>query len=397
MIDAVRADTLVIREQELKEVAFSLAVEQDLWSLSLDTHWLRTDLTLPRDGRRAHLNVEYLNLDRLPEFNLSEDDRQSELDFPLMDVTLSNLFQSDQRLGDLAFELHGQGSVVTVQSITGELAKIRLRPERPGRLVWHRGEGEYTELQASLNFEDLGQTLEYFGYQRIVETGGGDFDLDLLWPGAPQEFSLREGQGSMQVNIGSGSFLEASSGAEGALRVVSILNLADIVRRLSLSQMFDSGIPFDSVNGEIYLHGGTLEVVHMDVKGGSSFQFNGVSDIESQSLAGELVATLPVANNLPWIAALAASLPVAAGVFVVSRIFNRQMNRLSSAVYTISGSWNDPRVKFDRIFDNTTQGATGAELRGAGPVGGAATGAAAGKKVPSGVVEIPATTQPDSP
>ena len=158
------------------------------------------------------------------------------------------------------------------------------------------------------------------------------------------------------MEIDKGSFLEVSSGASGALRVVSILNLADIVRRLSLSQMFESGIPFDSVKGEIYLHGGTIEVARMDVTGGSSFQFSGVSDVKSQSLDGELVATLPVANNLPWVAALTAGLPIAAGVFVVSKVFKKQMNRLSSAVYSIGGFWDDPEVKFDHIFDDTSQG-----------------------------------------
>ena len=98
----------------------------------------------------------------------------------------------------------------------------------------------------------------------------------------------------------------------------------------------------------------------MDVKGGSSFQFSGVSDVAAQSLQGELVATLPVANNLPWMAALAASLPVAAGVFVVSKVFNKQMNRLSSAVYSIDGTWDDPKVKFDHIFDDSKRRAKSA-------------------------------------
>lgn len=52
--------------------------------------------------------------------------------------------------------------------------------------------------------------------------------------------------------------------------------------------------------------------------------------------------------RLRSIAALAASLPVAAGVYVVSQVFNKQVNQLSSAVYTIEGTWNDPEVNFDR-------------------------------------------------
>ena len=84
----------------------------------------------------------------------------------------------------------------------------------------------------------------------------------------------------------------------------------------------------------------------MDVKGSSSFRFSGVSDVAQRSLDGELVATLPVANNLPWVAALAGGLPVAAGVFVVSKVFEKQFNRLTSAVYSVDGSWDDPQVNF---------------------------------------------------
>ena len=124
--------------------------------------------------------------------------------------------------------------------------------------------------------------------------------------------------------------------------------------------MFEAGIPFDSVQGEIDVRDGLLTVSRMDVEGGSSFRFSGISDLRTRSLDGQLVATIPVANNLPWIAALAASLPVAAGVFVVSQVFNKQMNRLSSAVYSIGGNWNDPEVTFDRIFDNTPHNAGGA-------------------------------------
>ena len=80
--------------------------------------------------------------------------------------------------------------------------------------------------------------------------------------------------------------------------------------------------------------------------------FSGVADVEQRSLDGELVATLPVADNLPWVAALAAGLPVAAGVYVVSKLLQKQVNQLSSAVYSISGNWDDPQVEFAHIFDS---------------------------------------------
>jgi hypothetical protein len=133
-------------------------------------------------------------------------------------------------------------------------------------------------------------------------------------------------------------------------------------------------------------------VAYLDVKGGSSFYFSGVSDVASQGLGGELVATLPVANNLPWIAALAASLPVAAGVFVVSQVFNKQVNRLSSAVYTIGGTWDEPEVEFDRIFDNTKKSSGGA-----GAAGGLSFETREAQRLPPVNVKPDAAAQPVSP
>jgi len=351
VIDRLQTQRLVIWGQSVPDVSFSLAIEPLLWRLDLDTGWLRGELLLSQDATVSQLDIRHLDLSGLDQLDLVFDDSQQVLNLPDIDVTLQEIYQADRRVGNLTFDLRSREGILSAANITGEIATMTLQAQRPGQLLWRQGEDSQTELQAALHFEDLGQTLGYFGYQEIVETRSGEFDFDLRWPRSPQGFSLQEAQGSVMVKIGPGSFLEAPSGATGALRVVSILNLADIVRRLSLTHMFESGIPFDSVDGEVFMHGGTIEVAQMDVKGGSSFQFSGVSDVAAQSLEGELVATLPVANNLPWMAALAASIPVAAGVFVVSKVFNKQMNRLSSAVYSIGGTWDDPQVEFDHIFD----------------------------------------------
>jgi hypothetical protein len=178
--------------------------------------------------------------------------------------------------------------------------------------------------------------------------------IDVVWPGGPQAFAAEALEGSVRLNLGRGRFVDPPEGTSGTLRMVSFLNLAGIVNRLRLSHLFEAGIPFDSVQSEAFFHSGTAEVPAMIVQGASSgFQFSGVTDLVSQTVEGELVVTLPVANNLPWVAALAAGLPIAAGVFVVSKVFQKQVNRFSSGVYKVSGPLDKPGVSFDRIFDDT--------------------------------------------
>jgi uncharacterized protein (TIGR02099 family) len=365
VVDDLRIDALLLRGQTLQDVMLSLAEEGAQWRLQAATEWLRGQLLLsPRDAR-SRLDIDFLDLDRLPLQDRGAPAESSPFELPPMAVRLADLRRGGRALGELAFALQARDGLLTAEGITGEIAGIRLPAGRDGRLAWRQKGG--TELDLSLAFGDMGKTLARIGYERTVETERGLLDLSLQWPGAPWDFSLAQGRGSLRVDIGPGRFLEASAGTSGALRVVSILNLADLVKRLSLTSMFESGIPFDSVTGEALLRGGTIEVPRMDVRGSSSrFQFSGISGVAMRSLEGELVATLPVASNLPWVAALAGGLPVAAGVFVVSKVFEKQVNRLSSAIYSIRGTWDDPAVRFQRIFDDSA-GRPGESGTGAAP------------------------------
>ena len=352
-IDQLRIDRLLIGGLEIGNAALSVAEENGGRRVTAATDWLRGEL-LYIEGHGSSLAIDYLDLAGLEALELPAGEGTRIIEVPDLAVTVSELRRGDTALGQLSFDLRSEGAELRAENISGEIAALQLRSDEPGELSWQQGPNSYTALRSRLYFSDLGQTLEQLGYQEAIVTDEGSLDLSLEWPGAPQDFSLGQSQGLLEVDIGRGHFPQAPGGASGALRVVSILNLAEIVQRLSLTQMFESGIPFNKVAGEVVFHTGTIEVPGMNVQGSaSSFQFSGVSAVESRSLDGELVVTLPVANNLPWVAALAGGLPVAAGVFLLSKVFESQFNRLTSAVYTVSGSWDDPEVEFDRVFDDT--------------------------------------------
>jgi len=216
----------------------------------------------------------------------------------------------------------------------------------------------HTRLHGEISFEDFGEVLASYQYQRIVETSAGSVKLDWRWPGNPGAFELVDTTGQMSIDVESGRFLKTSGAAEGTLRVVGILNLAEFVRRLSLdlSYAFESGIPFDSISGELDFDEGIVDVPKMDILGRTSrFQFVGKADVQESSVDGELVATLPIASNLPWIAALVSGLPAAVAVYVISKLFTKQFDQFSSAVYRVQGPWDDPAVDFQRIFDDSAK------------------------------------------
>ncbi|MBE9538041.1 MAG: hypothetical protein IMF06_03110 [Proteobacteria bacterium] len=363
-IDELGADTLVLFGQDLRDVVFSLESQSGSWNIFAETDWVSGTLQLGAEGEPWSLDVQYLDIDKLGQLNMAGSTEGEPLDLPDMAVSIKGLHSGPNSLGELTFNLRTDADTLVAENILGNIVGLKMDTENPASLSWAQGEPDNkTRLDALLHFSDLGATLEQLGYQKILETESGQFKVALQWPGGPQSFTLTDAQGFMTVALGEGAFLSAPAGASGALRVLNILNLAEIIGRLSLSHMFKSGIAFHGVDGEFFLRDGSIEVANLEIEGSTSgFQFSGIADTESESLEGNLVVTLPVANNLPWIVALTAGLPVAAGVFVVSKVFQKQVNRFTSGVYRVSGPWDDPKVDFVKIFDDSAAASIRSEI-----------------------------------
>lgn len=370
-VESLGADTLLLLGQDIPNAVFSLQKGPTTWKLFFETDWISGTVNLAEDGELAVV-VQSLDLDKLDQLNVSGTADSEPLELPNMTVSIESLKRGGQDVGELDFVLHNEGRTLIARDITGNIAGLQIDPEKPAQLRWKQSDvSSETSLQAGFQFGDLAKTLKKFGYEQILETDSGKFELDLSWSGGPHEFSLLQTQGSMAIALQEGRFLSAPGGASGTLRVLNILNLAEIIGRLSLTHMFESGIPFHSVDGEVFLDDGSINVASLDVEGKTSgFAFSGLADAASETLDGELAVTLPVASNLPWIVALTAGLPVAAGVFVVSKVFEKQVNRFSSGVYQVSGRWDDPKLDFIRIFDDTASVGSSLEAEAA-PADGA--------------------------
>lgn len=350
-VEALQLDTLLALGRDWRHALLDLQRQPESWQLQLETRALKGRLSLADGGGRGEVHLQSLDLGALPAgaAGAGTTDPGQWQALPDLEVSIERLLSRGREWGELAFQLAFAADGVYASAIRGEFPGLAVSDAQPASLFWG---SEGTQLQAGLRVGDLGQSLAALDYQRILETRGGAVGVDLRWPGSPGDFALAASDGVLRIDLRDGRFLDAPASASGTLRVVSILNLADLIQRLSLSQVFESGISFDRFRGDMLFREGRVRVPELEVVGaGSTLVFRGESGIAERSLSGELVATLPVASNLPWVAALAAGLPVAAGVYVVSKVFEKQVSQLSSAVYRLGGTWDDPQLRLDRIFD----------------------------------------------
>ena len=274
------------------------------------------------------------------------------------DVVVDNILLEGKSIGNLTFDIRPIKNGIRANNIQGNYQGIKVKRTDKNSLSWWKDDdGEYSQLVSQFYIENIGDVLENWKYQRIIESNSGRFGVDLTWMHSPDQWQLKSSTGTIDLKVSDGRFLNTSDAAEGTLRVVGLINLANVLRlQSSFSNLFDSGISFDNITGQVKLESERLSIIdNLSVESPSSaFQFRGSADMNQRLLDMELIVTLPVANNLPWIAALAGvGLPVAAGVYVVGKIFEKQVDRFSSGVYDIGGDWDAPELQFRRVFDDT--------------------------------------------
>lgn len=314
-----------------------------------------------------------LDLDRLAVASLDGDteaggeDGLAQLDprtFPALKLDIDDLSVAGRPWGSIGFDLNSDAQGAHFHDLRGEIWGVTLNGgDTPSRMDWLRdSQGDRTGLSGQFVFGDLGGVLVRGGFSKAIESRSGQLDVDLAWPGPPDEWALLNSEGELRFDIDDGRFLRASDTASGALRILSIFNMANIVRRLKFDfrDVFSSGIAFDSMRGTVQLQDSQLILRSpMEVKGPSSaFQMSGQIDLQSEVPDLRLVATLPIGSNLPWLAALVGGLPAAAGAYVVSKVFEEQVDSFSSAVYDISGTLSKPELTFQQIFDVDSAGET---------------------------------------
>ncbi|MEM0953135.1 MAG: DUF3971 domain-containing protein, partial [Pseudomonadota bacterium] len=271
-IQDLRVDELLLFERQFSDVSLGGLQSAESWRLDFDTAWVTGSATLPDALDQIDLALTRLELQGFTAFMEAENGASDSEALPLTTISINQLYDGDDLWGELNFTLREDGPNLHFENIRGELWHLSLGAEEGMQLDWLEDEtgssGEQTRLQGVFSFRNFGETLSDFNYEEIVETEAGKVSLDVTWPGDPVSFDLNTVAGQLSLNAENGRFLKTSGATEGTLRVVGILNLTEIVRRLSLdlSNVYKSGVPFDTLQGDLRFQAGHIDVPNIDVR-----------------------------------------------------------------------------------------------------------------------------------
>lgn len=346
---------------QLKDIAAVATLFEETVNIDLRSDLVDGKLQIPLNGSSQ---IPKINLSRLslPKALLEEKVSGSTIDprqFLALDIAIGQLMIGEENWGSLAFELRPEVSGAAFNRIEGNLFGLKpgaLENQPATEFFWQYDGSRYSSrLVGPVAVDNIGDFLvSGLDVPQIVDSQSGQMIFDLAWDDQPWKISRENISGDFAIKLNDGSFYKSPGGSGAALKMVSLVNFANWLRRLKLdfSDVVGQNLAYNSLHGTLHFENGIASLrdpLRMNMPSGR-MSMAGDFDMLNEQVDGRLVATLPVATNLPWVVALMGGLPAAAGVYVTSKLVEKQVDRLSSISYELSGSWDDIDVEVDRIF-----------------------------------------------
>lgn len=277
---------------------------------------------------------------------------------PPIDVRILSARSGPRDLGSWQFRIASETDALALSGATATMPGMTLGgiADAPGaalRLRWIAGKPR-SELAVGLRFDNPGDFFRNWGYGPVLEGRDGRAEVSLSWPGNPLALRMADATGLLDFEFSNGRLLRGG-GSNPLMRAFGVLRFDELLRRLKLDfkDLYQSGLSFDRFEAAINVADGLARTSEpMDLRGPTArMRLSGESDLRRNLIDADLVVSLPLGSNLPWVAALAGGLPAVAGAYLASRIFEDQLGRFSSAGYKVTGPLDEPKLELVKVFD----------------------------------------------
>jgi len=288
-------------------------------------------------ARLKKLHIPTSNEDNVAK-KTEQDIKKLEKKYPALDIKAEDFKLGTKAFGLLelnAFEMDDDWVIQQLKISNSDSLLVA-----DGR--WHNWtRSPNTNLAFSLTANDVGKTLDRFGYPETVKGGIALISGRLQWPGSPHEFEKSGLNGEFRLGASKGQVLKVKPGVG---RLLGLLTLQSLPRRLTLDfrDLFSEGFAFDEISGTAKISNGLMRSDDFFMTGpAAETEIKGEINLsaETQNLN---IKVVPHISDTLSLAALAGGPIVGAAAFVAQKILKDPFNKIAQSQYTITGTWDNP-------------------------------------------------------
>lgn len=267
---------------------------------------------------------------------------------PALDLRMDNVRFGNILIGDVSIKTTRQKNAWVLNSCLIKTPSYQIAAK--GKWL-QDNQINTTHLDATMAINDLAKSLVSWTISPVVEAQRGTIQFHGQWPGGFHNFSLAKVVGDTFIQCQNGRISHFSADTEEKLglgKLLSILSLQTLPRRLKLdfSDLSHNGYSFDEFKGDFKITHGLMRTKNSFIDGPIAWVgMVGELDIVKQLYNLDLTVSPHVTASLPVVATIAGGPVAGIATWVVSKMINQGMQKVSAYTYTISGPWKQPVVQ----------------------------------------------------
>ncbi|HQO28401.1 MAG TPA: YhdP family protein [Accumulibacter sp.] len=261
-------------------------------------------------------------------------------ELPALDVVVDDFAVGARQFGRLDVQAHNEGSLWRLSKVTIGNPHGTLN----GSGQWQFANGNRTQLDFTLESDDVGALLDRLGYGGAVRGGVTTMRGKIGWNAQPTALDYATLSGEIQLEATKGRFLKLEPGAG---RLLGLISLQGLPRRflLDFGDVFSEGFAFDSINGRMSVKSGLMRSDRLQIDGPAArVMISGETNLKQETQR----LRVTVQPELGGSAALGVALvnPLAgAATLLAHKLLQNPLNKMFGVEYLVTGKWDDPKVE----------------------------------------------------
>lgn len=261
--------------------------------------------------------------------------------FPRLKIKSRTFQYGDLQLGSLHLETEPMDDGCRIKRLHLQKEDMELIADGSWLNIGGRQTSQYNVRFSS---SDVGKTSASLGFPGRVRGGSAELNGTLSWLGGPGDFALSKLAADLKIRVKRGRFLNVNPGAG---RLFGLFNIEALTRRLTLdfSDIFSKGYAFDKIKGRFIVKKENAYTRDLLLQGpAADIKIVGRSGIVAEDYDLTMTVMPQVGGNLPIVGGALGGPAAGVVIFVMQRLFKRQLNNFVKYHYAVTGSWDNPVV-----------------------------------------------------
>jgi uncharacterized protein (TIGR02099 family) len=268
-------------------------------------------------------------------------DRRFHEAIPNVTLHVADFWLQGYKVGKLNIDLQRQGSALVWKHIDATSGTNEIHAS--GQWVLE-GDHSFTSLNLHLSGDNNSDLMQRFGVTSGIQKAAFSISSELRWRGAPWSMQMDTLAGKLATKLGKGVVSEVS----GAARLIGLFSLDSIIRKMQLdfSDVFDSGLAFNSIEGSGEITNGIFVTndIRMDAVAGD-MTIKGLVDLNQRIIDSEVKFVPDITSGIPVLSAFAVTPVTALYVFAITKVISPVVEVFTEVNYAVTGPMDSPKVQ----------------------------------------------------